>query len=288
MKLAIIGGYGQVGQEFQKHVPSGDLILLSHDQIEVADEDSVRSCLEGFDFDVVINLAAFHNTNQCEKYKEKAFLVNCIGAHNVARVSHDLNRKVVFFSTDYVFGLDSCRDTPYLESDIVAPVNTYGASKAAGEMMVRTLNKNHLIVRSSGLYGVVTSKKGGTFPEKMYKMAQAGEPVRVVNDQVMSPTYTYELAERTIAFLEKDVTGTIHIAGRGECSWYEFARATLELLGIDYEIEPVSSSVFPSEANRPRYSVLGSMFFEKYRVKPMSFWKEALKKYVFEKRELRQ
>ncbi|KPJ66722.1 MAG: hypothetical protein AMJ43_07205 [Coxiella sp. DG_40] len=288
MKLVIIGGYGQVGQEFQKHVRAEDLILLSHIQIEVVDEESVRSCLEGFDFDVVINLAAFHNTDQCEEHKEKAFLVNCIGAHNVAKVSSELNRKVVFFSTDYVFGLDSCRDTPYLESDIVAPVNTYGVSKAAGEMMVRAINKNHLIVRSSSLYGVVTSKKGWTFPEKICKMAKAGELVRIVNDQVMSPTYTYELVERTIAFLEKDFTGTIHIAGRGRCSWYEFACATLELLGIDYKIEPVSSNTFASKASRPAYSVLGSAFFEKYRVKPMSFWKEALKQYLIEKGELRQ
>jgi len=288
VKLAIIGGYGQVGQEFQKHISHENLVLLSHEQIEVCDLESVNSVLTGIDVDVVINLAAFHNTDQCETEKEKAFLVNSIGAYNVAKVSQDLNKKVVYFSTDYVYGLDSERDKPYLEIDEIAPLNIYGASKSAGEMMVRTLNKNHLIIRTSSLYGALTSKKGWTFPEMIYSKASKGEPLKVVNDQVMSPTYTNELVSVLIEFLKIDATGTIHIAGGGQCSWYEFACETLRLLNIDYEIESVSSSVFPTKAERPKYSVLSSVFFENFNVCPMSNWKEALKRYLIEKGELVQ
>jgi dTDP-4-dehydrorhamnose reductase len=286
MKLAIIGGYGQVGQEFQKYISPENLTLLSHEQIEVSDLESINSVLTGIDFDIVINLAAFHNTNQCEIEKDKAFLVNSIGAYNVAKASWELNKKVVYFSTDYVFGLDSERDKPYVETDAIAPLNLYGASKSAGEMMVRALNKNHLIIRTSSLYGEVTSKKGWTFPEMIYNKARKGEPLKVVDDQIMSPTYTNELVKTVIEFMNKDVTGTIHVAGGGQCSWYEFACETLRLLNIDHEIESVSSSFFPSKAERPKYSVLSSVFFEDYRVNPMSNWNEALRQYLIEKEEL--
>ena len=288
MKLVIIGGYGQVGQEFQKHMYPEDFQPLSHEEIEVDNEQSVRSCLQGLEFDAVINLAAFHNTDQCEEMMQKAFLVNSIGAGNVARVSQELNKKVVFFSTDYVFGLDSRRTIPYLETDSVAPVNVYGASKAAGEMMVRATNKDHLIIRTSSVFGVVTSKKGWTFPEMIYNKARSGESLRVVNDQIMSPTYTRELAYVTLELLRKDVIGTVHVTGEGECSWYDFASETLRLLNINHKIEPVPSSTFPSKAKRPEYSVLNSNLFEKYQIRSMKPWNESLKEYLIEKGELEE
>jgi dTDP-4-dehydrorhamnose reductase len=286
MKLALIGGYGQVGQEFQKYISPENLVIFSHEQIEVGDLESVNSALARIDCDVVINLAAFHNTNQCEIEKEKAFLVNSIGAYNVAKISQEMNIKVVYSSTDYVFGLDPKRDKPYVETDVIAPLNIYGASKSAGEMMVRAMNKDHLIIRTSSLYGAVTSKKGWTFPEMIYNKARKGEPLKVVDDQIMSPTYTNELVKTLIEFLRKDASGTIHVAGGGQCSWYEFACETLRLLNIDHEIESVSSSFFPSKAERPKYSVLSSIFFEDFKVDPMSNWKEALKQYLIEKGEL--
>jgi dTDP-4-dehydrorhamnose reductase len=286
MRLAVSGGQGQVGQEFRKRVDNDKLVPLGHDRIEVEVEKSVYSCLKNLDFDTVINLAAFHNTDQCEVEKEKAFLVNTIGAYNVAKVARELNKKVVFVSTDYVFGLDTTRDKPYLESDTVAPLNVYGASKAAGEMMVRIANDNHLIVRTSSLYGAVTSKKGWTFPEMIYQKARAGEPLKVVNDQIMSPTYTGDVVRTILGYLEKDATGTFHIAGGGQCSWYDLACATLQLLDIDCYIEPVSSSSFPAKAKRPKYSVLDSMHFARYEITPPRQWQNALEEYLKEKGEL--
>jgi dTDP-4-dehydrorhamnose reductase len=286
MKLVIIGGKGQVGQEFKKHVSSENLVLLGHEDIEIADYASVMSCLENHEMDAIINLAAFHNTDLCEVDRSKAFLVNAIGAHNVARVAFELKRKVVFFSTDYVFGLDSQRDEPYIESDPVAPLNVYGSSKVAGELLVRASNENHLIIRTSSLYGVVTSKKGWTFPEMIYRKARNAEPLKVVTDKIMSPTYANEMVRATLDFLENDAVGTVHIAGGGQCSWYEFACATLTLLHINVAIEPVSSDAFRTKAQRPAYSVLDSMLFEKYHVKPMKHWQDALEQYLLEKGEM--
>jgi dTDP-4-dehydrorhamnose reductase len=275
-----------VWQEFRKRVDNDKLTLLGHDSIEVESEESVCSCLKNLDFHTVVNLAAFHNTDQCEVEKQRAFLVNTIGAYNVAKVASELDKKVVFVSTDYVFGQDTTRDKPYVESDAVAPLNVYGASKAAGEMMVRITHDNHLIVRTSSLYGAVTSKKGWTFPEMIYQKARAGEPLKVVNDQTMSPTYTGDLVKTILGYLEKDARGTFHIAGGGQCSWYDLACATLQLLDIDCDIEPVSSSSFHAKAKRPKYSVLDSMHFARYEITPPRPWQNALEEYLREKGEL--
>jgi dTDP-4-dehydrorhamnose reductase len=283
MKYAIIGVDGQVGQEFRKCLPVESVIPLTRGQIDVTDASSTSGCIEGLDCDVVVNLAAFHNVNECEEEPTKAFEVNAIGAGRVAQVAKRGGKKAVYFSSDYVFGQDADRRSPYLESDATGPLNAYGASKLAGEHLVRAAATDHLIVRTSSLFGVVTSKKGWTFPEMIINRATSGEPLKVVADQYMSPTYTLDLVRHVIALCEGGATGMVHITNGGGCSWHEFATATLEMAGIDYPIEAVSSYAFPSIARRPAYSRLDSELLSSLGANEVRDWKEGLKAYLTEK-----
>jgi dTDP-4-dehydrorhamnose reductase len=278
----VIGANGQVGQEFVHSLKSQDALFLTHEQIEVSAPESLAACFRGITCSAIINLAAFHNVNACEDDPERAFRINAVGAARVAEVAQSLGCRVVFFSTDYVFGQDSRRRSVYLESDPLAPLNTYGASKAAGELMVRAACPNHLIVRTSSVFGAVSSRKGATFPEMILRRARAGERLRVVNDQFMAPTYAPDLVASVLALLEAGATGTIHITNGGVCSWYEFASATLRDAAIDYEPEPVSSNCFPARAKRPAFSAMASERISAWNIQPLRSWQSALKAYLAE------
>ncbi len=298
MRYLIIGARGQVGQEFVKLLPSEQVIALGSGDVDVRSLRSVTSCLQYFSgFDTVINLAAYHKVDECEDNPTQTIRVNAQGAHNVARVATALGKKVVFFSTDYVFGGGTRRwhgmdvpnvSLPYDEASPTSPLNVYGASKVAGENLVRiAAPNNHLIIRTSSLFGCTTSKKGSTFPELMLMKARAGEKLRVVHNQLMVPTYTLDLAARVLALLECSATGTYHVTNSSCCSWWEFARATFDLVGMDVEVEAVSSQQFPSKANRPEFSVLSSRRWRRVGMEPLRGWKDALKAYLIEKGEIK-
>lgn len=227
MHCLVIGAAGQVGQEFARLLEPGAWTALTHEELDVTDPTRVRAALGDRPGDVVVNLAAFHNVNLCEEQPQTALAVNGLGALHVARAAAELGRKVVYFSSDYVFGADAARRTPYTEADAPAPLNVYGTSKVAGEQFVRQAAADHLIVRTSSLFGAVTSRKGWTFPETMLRRARAGEPLRVVRDQLMAPTYTRDLAETVLRLVAADARGTVHVTNSGCCSWYYLAVATL-------------------------------------------------------------
>jgi dTDP-4-dehydrorhamnose reductase len=284
MKYAIIGARGQVGQEFVKLLPPEQVIALDSRDLNVTNEASVHLCLHRYpDFDVVINLAAYHKVDDCEDNPDIAFDVNALGAHNVATVATEMGKKVVFFSSDYVFGRAQHRQHPYTEDDLPSPIIVYGASKVAGEHLVRiAAPDNHLIIRTSSLYGCTTSKKGWTFPEMILNKARAGEKLRVVDDQIMSTMYTRDLATQTLTLIEAEATGIYHVVNHGTCSWYGFAYATLAMAGVDHPIEAVSSDEFPTKATRPMYSALFSTRARRGRP-----WQRALSAYLIEKGEIK-
>ncbi len=282
MKFAVIGAGGQLGQEFPKHLPPDRFTGLDLEDLDVRDLGSVRRALSGADFDVAVNLAAFHQVDRCEEAPDQAFLVNAMGASNVARACEELGRKACFFSTDYVFD-GAGRTEPYLEGDAEKPLNQYGASKLAGERLTLALNPGSAVVRTSSLFGIVTSRKGSTFPEKMIEKARAGESLRVVDDQTMSPTYTFDLARTTIALLEKGGEGVFHVTGGEGCTWWEFATEAIRLAGMEPDAEKISASEFDAPAARPGYSRLDSRRLEALGVAPMPDWRDALSRYLREK-----
>src|SRR5437660_1253984 len=187
-----------------------------------------KRILDSVQPDVVISSAAYHKVEECEQPPALSFGVNAVGPRNLALACRCSNAVLVHFSTDYVF--DGARQQPYTETDLPHPLNVYGISKLAGEGMVALTWERHFVIRTCGLYGVAgSSGKGGNFVETMLRKAAEGAPIRVVDDQVLTPTFTGDLAEGVARLLDTEVYGLYHISAEGQCSWHEFARKIFEL-----------------------------------------------------------
>ncbi|MCC7354843.1 MAG: dTDP-4-dehydrorhamnose reductase, partial [Anaerolineae bacterium] len=194
MRVLLIGAGGQLGSDLVKALAHEDLVALTHSDIEVCDPASVRVALQTHTPQVVINTAAFHRVDDCEREPERAFAVNVHGARNLALACKEQGCALLHMSTDYVF--DGRKGSAYDESDVPCPINAYGISKLAGEFFIRYLLDRYYIVRTSGLYGVAgSSGKGGNFVELMLRLAREGKEIKVVNDQTLTPTYTVDLAQ---------------------------------------------------------------------------------------------
>ncbi len=282
MKVAVIGSNGQLGSDLCRQLTSGQLIALAHSDVEITDISSVKRALQRCSPDIVINTAAFHRVDDCEDDPDKAFLINAIGARNVAVVAEEIGAKLVHISTDYVFGGEpQARNAPYTEFDTPVPPNTYGRSKLAGEDFVRHLCRKHFIVRVSALFGTAgSSGKGGNFIETMIRLAKERPQLTVVNDQVFSPTYTRDLADKIAWLITTDYYGTFHITNRGTCSWFDFATEILKQAGLSTPVLPITSDQYPQKATRPRYSVLDNYHLRLLGADDMRPWQEALTDYL--------
>lgn len=280
MKTLVIGASGQLGQDLMR-VLGEEAIGLGHGDFDVTDGVGVSRIVRVHEPDWVINTAAFHRVDDCELNPTLAFAVNATGAGNVARAAAEIGAGVVFYSTDYVFGGEGRpRHDPHTESSLPDPLNVYGISKLAGERMVMNGNPRHLVIRSAGLYGTATSRKGWTFPELMATKGKNDGWVKVVTDQALSPTYTHDLAETTRALMEREARGLFHLTNGGECSWFEFARATFDITGIAVNMEPATTVTGERRARRPPYSALESERLAETGVPPMRPWREALAHYL--------
>jgi dTDP-4-dehydrorhamnose reductase len=238
--------------------------------------------------DVVISTAAFHKVDECEKQPALSFAVNAIGPRNLALTCRRLDALLVHFSTDYVF--DGKQQRPYTESDLPGPLNVYAVSKLAGECMFPFNCARYFVIRTCGLYGVAGSAgKGGNFVETMLKKAAESAPIRVVNDQVLTPTFTGDLAEvvsqliRPDAYGRTDAYGLYHITAEGQCSWYEFARKIFELEKLPVDLQPVNTAEFHSPVQRPAYSVLSKQKLNRLGL-TMPRWEEGLARYLAARR----
>jgi dTDP-4-dehydrorhamnose reductase len=229
-----------------RQVLGGDAVAFTHAELDVTDTAAVADALSGA---TVINCAAYTNVDGAEDDPDTAQAVNVDGARNVARAAE----RVVYVSTDYVF--DGTKPAPYVESDPTGPLQEYGHSKLAGERAGAEANENHLVVRSSWLFGTA----GKNFVETMLALGRSGEKeLLVVDDQVGSPTFTGHLAEALVQLAEGDERGVMHVAGAGSCSWFEFAREIFERSGLDAALRPCTTEEFPRPARRPANSVLRS------------------------------
>lgn len=233
-----------LGQDIVR-ASGGAAVALTHADLDVTDAAAVREALTGA---TVINCAAYTDVDGAESHSAAAHAVNGEGARNVAEAA----KRVVYVSTDYVF--DGRKGAPYVESDATAPIQEYGRSKLAGERATAEANPGHLIVRSSWLFGAA----GRNFVETILGLASERDELRVVDDQVGCPTFTGHLAEALLALAAGGERGLMHVAGRGSCSWFEFAREIVERAGVDSRVQPCSSDEFPRPARRPAYSVLAS------------------------------
>jgi dTDP-4-dehydrorhamnose reductase len=279
MRICILGANGQLGRDLTAALTAHDLIPLTRQDFDVTNHTQARSVLGESRPEMIVNLTAYHRVDDCETHPDLAYNVNVLAVLNLVRIANDLDAKLVQFSTDYVF--DGRSTTPYVESDDAFPLSVYGNSRLAGENVVRTQARRFLLIRTCGLYGHAGSQgKGGNFVESMLKRARAGEAIRVVNDQTVTPTSTLDLARQLALLLPTTHDGLFHATNEGACSWYEFAASIFEIAGIPADLSPTTSTVYKTPAVRPQYSVLENRRLKELRLDRMMPWRDALAEYL--------
>lgn len=282
MRVAVIGADGQLGSDIVSAFSrAGDAVIgLTHADIEVSDRKSVTMALQGSHLNAIVNTAAMHHVERCEQEPAKAYAVNAMGARNLALAANELGALLIHVSTDYVFDGRKC--TPYTEMDIPLPLNVYGNTKLAGEHFIRSLAGKHQVVRTSGLYGKQPCRaKGGlNFVERMLELATQKGRVRVVNDELVTPTFTAELAEQIVGLSRSDCNGVFHATAEGGCSWFEFAREIFSITGTRVDLEIASPGEFPAKVPRPKYSVLENLALKDLGLNHFRSWQEGLRRYL--------
>jgi len=242
---------------------------LGHDGIEIRDPESVKSVLARLRPDIVVNTAAAHNVPRCETDEADAYAANAIGPRHLARACADIGARLVHVSTDYVF--DGAKRAPYVETDAPNPLNVYGTSKLAGEYAVLANGDDHQVVRSSGLYGVRPCRaKGGNFIDTMFRLAAEKPEVKVVEDEVLTPTFTADLAAQIRVLALEGPPGLYHATNAGQCSWFEFAQQIFALGGLRTPLLSTSVQAFAAPVKRPFYSVLVDAALRAAGLEPLS------------------
>jgi dTDP-4-dehydrorhamnose reductase len=288
MRIVILGGRGQLAGELFTMLHQ-DVVLASRHDLDLT-SNMMTGLLHGYRPDLVINCAAWNKVDLAEVEPNEAMHVNAWGPKALAQYCHDHHIRLIHFSTDHVFGGDK-RIEPYKTVDPPCPVNTYGISKLAGEIAVRSHCEDHLIIRTCGLYGNLGRHGKPNFPEMILQKAQAhpDEPLEVVCDLCCTPTYTQDLAIQVVRMLYAP-SGTYHITNAGACSWYEFARELLYTAGIKAKLIPILAAEYKRKhsdsAKRPLYSVLDN---ERARLQKLGInemprhWTRAIAPYLEER-----
>lgn len=279
--ILLIGASGQLGTDLRRTLPRGAFIPLTRADFDITDRDAVERVLAAHAPAWVINTAAYHRVDDIEtKDARLAFAVNEVAVGHLARVCALRGARLLHLSTDYVFG--GGPPGPYAEDAPPAPLSVYGKSKLAGERLIQDASLDHVIVRSSGFYGLSGSAgKGANFVETMLRLAREGRDIRVVDDQVLTPTYTADLAEAIARLLALPPPGGIyHLTNAGECSWFEFAERIFDLCDVARKLKRTTSDEFGAAARRPSHSVLSNTRAAALGVPPLRAWPEALEAYL--------
>lgn len=279
MKVALIGAGGQLATDLAPLF--ADLVPLTRADLDITDRDAIRRVLDAIRPDVVINTAAYNLVDKAEADPVTAFGVNAIGAGNLALYCGEQDRTLIHYSTDYVFGSEvSLTRRGWNESSLPGPVNVYGASKLAGEHLVRMHCPKHYVIRTCGLYGRAATKTKGNFVRTILRLARERTEVRVVADQICTPTYTRDVAGITAELVRAEAYGTYHATNAGECSWYAVAAEAVRLAGLSTPVIPITTSEYPTAARRPAFSALDCARIEEMTGATLRPWEEALREYV--------
>lgn len=278
MKILVTGTSGMLGTDLcallsKKH----DLTGIDIGDLDITQLSETLIYIKRFKPDMIINCAAATNVDGCETESDKAYLVNAIGAKNLAIASDEVHAPLIHYSTDYVF--DGTATKPYTEFDSVNPQSVYGKSKLAGENYIRTLTNRYYIIRTQWLYG----KNGSNFVKTIMKRAAETGKLSVVNDQTGCPTYTKDLACATEILLGKNDYGTYHITNSGIVTWYEFTREILKQSNLsNVTLTPCTTEEFPRPAKRPKYSPLDNYCLRLSGYPLLRSYEDALKCYLDE------
>jgi dTDP-4-dehydrorhamnose reductase len=273
LDILITGADGQLGKELTRQISqSHSVISLGKKDLNITDKEKVNKIISQLKPELIIHAAAFTAVDNCEIERKKAFEVNGLGAGYVAIAANKVGARMFYISSDYVF--DGIKQSPYTEEDEPNPLSVYGMSKWLGEKLV--LNFHGTVIRTSWLYG----HDGKNFVKTMLALAQKNKEIKVVNDQIGSPTYVNDLTETIIRLFDKRI-GIYHVSNSGSCSWYEFAKAIFKEAGFDSNLVlPISTEDYGALAARPRYSVMAHKALMRENVKPLRTWNEALKTFI--------
>ncbi len=282
MRIVIIGADGQLGSDLVRTLRDDEVLPLYYPGFDITQVRKARDVLRHLRPDIVISTAAYHRVDDCEDNPRESFLVNAIAVRDLAFTVRELGAVLVHFSTDYVF--DGRKRSPYVEEDPPHPLNVYAVSKLAGEFFIRALAEKYFLVRTCGLYGEAKSpERGFNFVDRVISIDSEGKPLRVVNDQWVTPTASAELAEKISQLIRTRHFGLYHLTNEGECTWYQFAREIFSLLGRQPRLEGVDSRTFGARATRPLYSVLENKRAKEIGLSPFRPWPEALSSYLRKK-----
>jgi dTDP-4-dehydrorhamnose reductase len=280
MKILITGANGQLGRDMQKLLQKKSIDYIAADSkiLDISDLCSVRQFIGAHDVDVIVNCAAYNAVDLAETKWRTAFLINGLGVRNLAIMANQSDALIVHFSTDYIFNGLSKR--PYTIADAPSPINRYGESKLLGESFIRNLAARFIIIRTSWLFG----QANDNFPKKVMAWSRNKKELRIVHDQISSPTYTVDLASTTLDFIRGEMLGTYHVTNSGFCSRYEWAAYILEWLGWEGSLIPVLSDEFKTPARRPQFSVLDNFGLQETLGYPLPDWKDATTRFLEELR----
>jgi len=275
LKIIVTGAGGQLGADVVRLAKDKGWQVYGYarNELDVTDLEAARRIVSGVKPDAVIHAAAYTKVDQAETEQDEAYRVNAAGTRNIALAAEEAGARLCYVSTDYVF--DGTADQPYREYDQPHPLSVYGKSKLAGEEFVRSLSSKYFIVRTAWVYG----EHGQNFVKTMLRLAREQDELRVVHDQIGSPTYTVDLAEFLLELVRTDYYGIYHATNTGSCSWYEFAQAIFAEAGIDVKVDPITTDQFPRPAKRPKYSVLDHMAIRAHGLTDLRHWREALRAY---------
>lgn len=276
MKILLLGHKGMLGSDLLVQMRlHHEVVGMDQEEIDITSAADCAGAIEDTEPQIVVNAAGFTDVDACETAKEDCFAVNAEALKNISVACRDKKILIVHFSTDYVFSGNGI--SPYREDDVCDPVNTYGASKLAGEKYLQTLAQNYIIIRTAWLYGA----NGKNFVRTILEKAKTAPKLTVVDDQTGSPTHTKDLAAAVDHLIEKNVQGIFHVTNRGSCSWYQFAVKILQESGIDdIEIIPIKSDQLARAAKRPANSVMSMQKFIAATGKAMQPWQLGLKDYL--------
>jgi dTDP-4-dehydrorhamnose reductase len=277
MRIIITGASGQLGRELVQLLEKRHEVFgLCRTEMDITNIDQTRKVIRQINPDVVIHTAAYTAVDLAETEEDKAYQINTFGTRNVALSTEEIGAKICYISTDYVF--DGNSTVPYREYDNTNPQNVYGKSKRAGELFVQSLSSKYFIVRTSWIYGI----HGNNFVKTMLKLASEKNNLKVVNDQIGSPTYTKDLSIFLAELILTDKYGIYHASNTGFCSWYEFALAVFEYSGINIKVEPCRTEEFSRPAPRPKFSVLEHLSIRANGFQDLRNWKDGLRDFIRE------
>lgn len=276
MRVLVTGVKGQLGHDVMNELASRGYegVGVDVEEMDITDWEAVEKVMEEAHVDKVVHCAAWTAVDAAEDQVELCRKVNALGTENIARMCQRLDLPMIYLSTDYVFDGEGTR--PWEPDDERHPLNVYGQTKYEGELAVEKYLEKYYIVRIAWVFGV----NGKNFIKTMLRLGETHDRVTVVNDQVGSPTYTYDLARLLVDMLETDKYGRYHATNEGLCSWYEFAREIFRQAGMDVEVVPVTSEEFKAKAKRPHNSRMNKDKLSEMGFERLPSWQDALARYL--------